>query len=136
MAVGERSNFNRSEHRGDRRVKVTLRGRYMLSDRREYPCRTIDISAGGIAIVGAMKGKIGEGVVVYLDRAGRVEGTIVRHLAGGFAIALHASALKRDWLNSEIGKLIKQHTVGAGRQSPVPVVTLTTKLSYEAAGAG
>jgi hypothetical protein len=127
--------FDRSEHRRDRRVRVTLRGRYMLSDRREYPCRTIDISAGGIAIVGSVRGKIGECVVVYLDRVGRVEGTIVRHFGGGFALALHASSLKRDWLNLEIGKLIKQQTGRAPRQSPVPAFILATKPSCETIGA-
>jgi hypothetical protein len=102
--------FKQSEHRRDQRVKVTLRGRYMLADGREFPCRTVDISAGGVAIVGAIKGRIGERVVVYLDRVGRVEGTIVRHFDGCFAIALRASALKREALTSEIARLIKEQT--------------------------
>ena len=134
MAVEAFNDFNQSEYRRDRRIKVMLRGRYMLSNRREYPCRTVDISAGGIAIVGATKGKIGERVVVYLDRVGRIEGTIVRHFSGGFAVALQASSLKRDWLNSEIGRLVRQQTARPSRQSPFTLLTQAAEPSY-AAGA-
>jgi hypothetical protein len=123
VAVAALSNLKSSEHRRDRRVKVTLRGRYMLSDGREFSCRTIDISAGGVAIVGAIKGKIGERVIVYLDRIGRIEGTVVRHFDGCFAIALRVSELKRATLSSEIGKLVKQQT---GRPVAVPGLRLLT----------
>jgi hypothetical protein len=100
--------FKQFDGRRHRRAVLTLRGRYMLSDGREYDCRTIDISAGGIAILGAIKGKVGERVVVYLDQVGRVEGTIVRHFGGCFAIELSTSSLKRDWLNLQIERLVKQ----------------------------
>jgi hypothetical protein len=119
-ALGYSSKINRvvgavealepSEHRRDPRVKVTLRGRYMLADGHEYPCRTVDISAGGVAIVGTIKGKIGERVVVYLDRVGRIEGTIVRHFDGCFAITLRVSPLKREALSAEVARLVKEQT--------------------------
>jgi PilZ domain len=89
---------------------MTLRGRYMLADGREYECRTVDISAGGIAILGVIKGKIGERVVVYLDEVGRVEGRIVRHFGGCFAIELSVTELKRDWLNLQISRLLKRRS--------------------------
>ena len=102
----------------------------MLSDRREFPCRTVDISAGGIAIVGSIKGKLGERVIVYLDRVGRIEGSIVRFFPGGFAIVLHASDLKRDWLKSEIGRLIKEQTAAHPSDRPSPP---GVRLAYDAA---
>jgi hypothetical protein len=89
---------------------MTLRGRYMLADGREYECRTVDVSAGGIALLGMIKGKIGERVVVYLDEVGRVEGRIVRHFAGCFAIELSTTDLKRDWLNAQIAKLLRRRS--------------------------
>jgi len=55
------------ERRRHQRVKVVLLGRYMLEDRCEYPCQTIDISPGGVAIEGAIKGAIGERVVAEND---------------------------------------------------------------------
>jgi hypothetical protein len=107
-----------SENRRDQRAQVTIRGRYMLQDGREYDCRTVDVSAGGMAIVGAIKGRIGERVVVYLEELGRVEGAIVRHFAGCFAIELQASPLKREWLNLAIGRIVKQQAARAARNRP------------------
>ena len=40
-----------SDLRRHQRVKVALLGRYMLSDRQEYPCQTIDVSPGGALVV-------------------------------------------------------------------------------------
>ncbi len=105
MASGAMRSGKGADSRRDPRKTATLRGRYMLSDGREYPCRTFDISAGGVAIVSAVKGKIGERIVLYLDRLGRMEGTIVRHFSGGFAIAMSASPLKRESLASALEKL-------------------------------
>ena len=39
------------ERRRHQRVKVNLLGRYMLADRREFPCQVINMSPGGIALV-------------------------------------------------------------------------------------
>jgi len=105
MAIEAARNRKRPELRRSPRKQATLRGRYMLSDGREYPCRTFDISAGGVAIVSAVKGKLGERVVLYLDRIGRLEGTVARHFGGGFAVALRAGALKREALASTLEKL-------------------------------
>jgi hypothetical protein len=90
----------------------------MLQDGREYDCRTVDVSAGGMAIVGAMKRKIGERVLVYLDELGRVEGTIVRHFGGCFAIELQTAPLKREWLNPAVGRLAKEQVARAARNRP------------------
>ena len=37
------------ERRRHQRVKVNLLGRYMLADRREFPCQVINMSPGGMA---------------------------------------------------------------------------------------
>ena len=39
------------EQRRFQRVRVNLLGRYMLADRREFPCQVIDMSPGGMAVV-------------------------------------------------------------------------------------
>ncbi len=39
------------ENRRFQRVRVDVLGRFMLSDRREFPCQVIDMSPGGAAIV-------------------------------------------------------------------------------------
>src|SRR5207244_2584601 len=39
------------ERRRFQRVKVHLLGRYMLPDRREFPCQIINMSPGGLALL-------------------------------------------------------------------------------------
>ena len=62
------------ERRRHQRVKVNLLGRYMLADRREYPCQVIDMSPGGMAVVAPVVGQPGERVIAYVDHLGRLEG--------------------------------------------------------------
>ncbi len=88
------------DRRRHSRVKVNVLGRFMLSDRREYPCQIINMSPGGAAVVAPVVGAIGERVVVYIDHIGRVEGEIVREIQGGFAMTINAPARKRDKLAS------------------------------------
>jgi hypothetical protein len=73
------------------RTRTNLFGRYVLTDGREEACTVIDVSFGGIALVGPTKGFIGEPVIAHIDQLGRVEGYVVRHLAGGFAVRLTMS---------------------------------------------
>ncbi|MBS0530873.1 MAG: PilZ domain-containing protein, partial [Proteobacteria bacterium] len=38
------------ERRRFQRVKIHLLGRYMLPDRREFPCQIVNMSPGGLAM--------------------------------------------------------------------------------------
>lgn len=100
------------ERRRHQRVKVVLPGRYMLEDRREYPCRTIDISPGGVSFAVLAKGRIGERVVAYLTQIGRVEGTITRHFDDGFAIQMKLPVLKREKLADQLTWLANRQALG------------------------
>lgn len=63
MALAERKQALRAlshERRRHQRVKVSLVGRYMLADRREFPCQVVDMSPGGIAVIAPVVGKIGD----------------------------------------------------------------------------
>jgi hypothetical protein len=104
--------FERGERRRHERAKVTLSGRYMLTDRREYDCWTIDLSASGVSVFGPVKGAIGERIVAYFDEIGRVEGMIVRHFDQCFAMQMRASALKRDRLDLQIEALVRRQGGG------------------------
>jgi len=48
-------------------VKVHLLGRYMLPDRREFPCQIINMSPGGLALLAPGIGNVGDRVIAYLD---------------------------------------------------------------------
>lgn len=53
MALAERRPQLRamSEERRFQRVSVNLLGRYMLADRREFPCQVVNMSPGGMALL-------------------------------------------------------------------------------------
>jgi hypothetical protein len=90
------------ERRRYQRVKVTLLGRYMLEDRREFPCQTLDMSPGGVALFGPERPKVGERVVAYIDELGRIEGVCVRLLPNGFALTLTMPRAKREKLADQL----------------------------------
>jgi hypothetical protein len=91
-----------SEARRYQRVKVDLLGRYMLEDRREFPCQVIDMSPGGMALIAPQCGRLGERVVAYIDHIGRLEGMIARIFPSGFSMTIAASARKRDKLAAQL----------------------------------
>lgn len=100
------------ERRRHQRVKVDLLGRYMLEDKREFPCQTIDMSPGGVALFAPVKGNIGSRVVVYADQIGRIEGRVVRHLDHGFALRLNVPLIKREKLADQLTWLANRHILG------------------------
>ncbi|HEX3439387.1 MAG TPA: PilZ domain-containing protein [Pseudolabrys sp.] len=90
------------ERRRHQRVKVNLLGRYMLADRREFPCQVIDMSPGGMAVIAPVTGNQGERVIAYVDHLGRLEGKIARVFENGFAMSISATARKRDKLAAQL----------------------------------
>lgn len=90
------------ERRRHQRVKVNLLGRYMLADRREFPCQVIDMSPGGMAVVAPVAGNPGERVIAYVDHLGRIEGRIARVIENGFAMTISATVRKRDKLAAQL----------------------------------
>ncbi|MGN6460914.1 MAG: PilZ domain-containing protein, partial [Pseudolabrys sp.] len=99
------------ERRRFQRVKVSLLGRYMLSDRREYPCQVINMSPGGIAMAAPVIGAPGERVIAYVDHLGRLEGLIVRMIDNGFAMTVSATPRKRDKLAAQLTWLANRHAL-------------------------
>jgi hypothetical protein len=100
------------ERRRFQRVKVNLLGRYMLSDRREYPCQVINMSPGGMALLAAVCGQISERVIAYVDHLGRLEGHVARQFDNGFAMTIAATPRKRDKLAAQLTWLANRHILG------------------------
>jgi hypothetical protein len=84
------------------RVKVSILGRYMLADRREFPCQVLEMSPGDAVVVAPVAGNAGEKVIAYLDHLGRVEGAILEASEGGFVMDLAASSRKRDKMAAQL----------------------------------
>jgi hypothetical protein len=100
------------ERRRFQRVRVNLLGRYMLADRREFPCQVVNMSPGGMALVAPVAGNVGERVIAYIDHVGRLEGKIARTWQNGFAMTIAATARKRDKLAAQLTWLANRHILG------------------------
>src|ERR1700681_4018054 len=100
------------ERRRFQRVRVNLLGRYMLADRREFPCQVANMSPGGMALVAPVAGKPGERVIAYVDHVGRLEGVIARQFENGFAMTVAATARKRDKLAAQLTWLANRGILG------------------------
>jgi hypothetical protein len=100
------------ERRRTHRVPVEVFGRYMLQNRQDFPCRTIDISPGGILICGPVYGAVGERVIAYLDHLGRMEGTITRLIPDGFAMSVSATSRKKDKVAAQLTWLANRKVLG------------------------
>ena len=100
------------ERRRFQRVKVHLLGRYMLPDRREFPCQVVNMSPGGMALIAPVSGQAGERVIAYVDHLGRLEGHVARIFQNGFAMTIAATARKRDKLAAQLTWLANRHILG------------------------
>jgi PilZ domain len=132
MAVPESKAALRSltdEGRRFQRVRVDLLGRYMLPDRREFPCQVVDMSPGGMAVIAPVAGQPGERVIAYVDHLGRLEGHIARILENGFAMTISATPRKRDKLAAQLTWLANRNILGLpedrrhGRTAPRNPIT-------------
>jgi hypothetical protein len=115
MALAERIPSVRAlsdERRRFQRVRVNLLGRYMLADRREFPCQVVNMSPGGMALIAPVAGAPSERVIAYVDHLGRLEGHIARIFQNGFAMTIGATARKRDKLAAQLTWLANRHILG------------------------
>ena len=100
-----------ADRRRYNRVKVNLLGRCMFDNRREFPCQVVNFSPGGASVISPYSGSPGEKVIAYIDHIGRIEGTIVRSIDGGFAMTINASQRKRDKLADVLTWLANRHVL-------------------------
>jgi hypothetical protein len=92
----------RAEPNKFQRVKVSVLGRYMLADRREFPCQILEMSPGDALVIAPVSGEAGEKVIAYVDLVGRIEGTILSPMEGGFLMDISASPRKRDKMAAQL----------------------------------
>lgn len=115
MALAERLPSLRTlsaERRRFQRVRVNLLGRYMLADRREFPCQVVNMSPGGMAVIAPVAGTAGERIIAYVDHLGRLEGKVARTFQNGFAMTISATARKRDKLAAQLTWLANRQILG------------------------
>jgi hypothetical protein len=111
------------EQRRNIRIIASVPGRYSLDrrnargERREYPCRAINISPGAIALAAPVVGTPGERVLAHIDHFGKLQGTVGRILDRGFVMNIIASDDERASLSAKIAwyELHKNHDVSDQR---------------------
>ena len=96
------------ERRRFRRFNIRLMGRFMLEDKSEYPCRIMNISAGGAAIASTVQPSIGETVILYMDHIGRAKGHVGRSEPDHFGVCFDISDTQRERIALKISWLINQ----------------------------
>ncbi len=123
-----------ADKRLHKRYELALAGRFMRADKTEYPCDVIDVSAGGLALrcLDGSALTIGEKIIVYLDRLGGLEGEVVRHVPGGFALKLSVTQNKREKLAAQITWVLNEKDIdgaAARRHDRIPVGNRSTMLT-------
>src|SRR3981081_1517865 len=106
------------ERRRFQRVRVNVLGRYMLPDRREYPCQVANMSPGGMALIVPVSGQEGARVIASIDHLGRLEGKIARLYQNGFAMTVSATPRKRDKLAAQLTWLANRHILNLPEDRP------------------
>jgi hypothetical protein len=100
------------DERRYQRVPVLLHGRFMLPDRSEHECITVDMSPGGALLKTSVRGHVDDRVVAYIETIGRIEGHIIRQTADGFAMTIAATSRRRDKLASQLTWLTNRGELG------------------------
>lgn len=100
------------ERRRYQRVSVDLHGRFMLPDGREFPCRVTDMSLGGMVVLTPAEARAGDRIVAYVDHLGRLEGSVIRTIAEGFAMTIVATARKREKLAAQLTWIANRDLLG------------------------
>lgn len=97
-----RSSPDSDDQRRFQRVKVSILGRYMLADRREFPCQVIEMSPGDAVVIAPVIGQQDERIIAYIDHIGRLEGKVYQMIDGGFVMSVNASSRKREQLAAQL----------------------------------
>jgi hypothetical protein len=113
-SLGSKVALDRRRHK---RISVTLLGRFMrTSTKQEYPCKLIDISVGGAALVAPVDVEDGERIVAYFDVLGGIEGTVARRFDGGFAMKFIVTQHKREKLAAQLTWLGNRTELGGAER--------------------
>jgi hypothetical protein len=101
-----------AQRRAFQRVAVNLQGRLMLANYEEYVCKVVDMSPGDVRFACAGYPVPNERVIAYIDHLGRVEGTVIKLVEGGFVMSINATGRKREKLAAQLTWIANKHELG------------------------
>ena len=102
------------------RYPLSLPGRFMRSDKLDYPCRLKEISVVAASMQADVPLIVGEHLIVYLLHLGGLEGTVVGRTDDGFAMSISVTQRKRDKLSVQIKRLSTQGKVSGAEERLFP----------------
>lgn len=101
-----------TDRRRYQRVNIRLLGRFSMPNRLEYPCQTLNMSPGGIAVNAPVRPDIGHKLALQLDMLGQLQGHVVRHMDEGFALELDQLFLNPEKLADQLTWLANRSGLG------------------------
>jgi hypothetical protein len=111
------------ERRDAVRVIVNIAGRFSLSDRRNargdrrvFSCRAVNLSTTAIALVTSVAVKVGDRVIAHIDHLGKLEGSVLRLLDGGFVMSIAPREDEGERLRAKIEWLERHKNFDATEQ--------------------
>ena len=87
---------NSAVDRRFQRVNVSILGRYMLADRREFPCQVLSMSPGDAVVIAPVPGIVGERIIAYLDHQDALPGQALASARDDLAYQVHAVGATRQ----------------------------------------
>src|ERR1700732_3249372 len=118
MLPDQMNDLDICDRRGEVRVMVNMPGGYSLADhwdargqRSKFSCTAVNISQTAIALAAPVIGTLGKRVIAEIEQLGRIQGFVIRVLAGGFVMSIAASEEERRKLLDKIERLEKREDV-------------------------
>lgn len=97
-----------ADQRRWKRVAIRLTGRYLDSQGRERDFHTAEASCDGALIMSQEEACLNESLICYFDELGRIAGSVIRLVPGGFVIRFNTPAYKRDKLADRLTWLLNR----------------------------
>ncbi len=89
------------------RERLTARVQFLLRGNEEYVGELLDISECGAALITNAQAAAGDEIVIYVERVGRLKGSVARNFQRGFAVAFNHSPAHRKTIGKRIAAAIE-----------------------------
>lgn len=104
------------DRRRHRRVDVPLRARFLTDRGDERAGEVLNISAGGAMIRAKHPPSVGQRVILYVDRIGRIEAEVVRSGPNSFAVSYPQRRARQARLADQLTEVLDNRRTGGDRR--------------------
>lgn len=113
--------LRRLERRRDKRTQMLLPGRIFCAERGlEANCLLVDISPRGAAVECPLWSAGGDKVILYVERLGRFEGTVVMRAATRISLQFHYNDVMRKKVADKIAQFVRGQIEDSPRLRDAP----------------